>query len=301
MTPTCGSGRPKGLVGPEAHKRTTVTAINGARDSRLPQAGTLLTREFKGQVHVVKVLDDGFEYEGRQYKSLSKIATQIAGGAYTRTTLLGSPQSTRFAVDRVLGHYGHSIVFVNGKRLAEHKGGYTSFRVDITAALRPAGRQELVVAVWDPTNTFPARPGSSGWVTPRSFLLWPPFYSGRSSYCRVQLRVHTCRWAAATRISRSPSRSRPFISGRPASDAWRIIRLASRDDPRLLRLVSRGEYAAMDRFEASEAREIQITRVAGEVFTLRPVAPLEAGEYVLCAEVPGGASLKVCYSFGIQR
>lgn len=54
-------------------------------------------------------------------------------------------------------HFGavdwHSMVFVNGKRLAEHKGGYTSFHVDITSALRPAGPQELVVAVWDPTNT----------------------------------------------------------------------------------------------------------------------------------------------------
>ena len=70
---------PKNLLGPDAHKRTTVTAINGARDGRLPKAGTLLTREFKGQVHVVKVLDEGFDYEGRRYKSLSKIATEIAG------------------------------------------------------------------------------------------------------------------------------------------------------------------------------------------------------------------------------
>lgn len=30
-------------------------------------------------MHVVKVLDEGFEYEGRTYKSLSKIASEIAG------------------------------------------------------------------------------------------------------------------------------------------------------------------------------------------------------------------------------
>jgi hypothetical protein len=59
--------------------RTTVGAINGARDKRLPEPGTLLTREFKGQTFVVKVLADGFEYEGRAYRSLSAIAGEITG------------------------------------------------------------------------------------------------------------------------------------------------------------------------------------------------------------------------------
>jgi hypothetical protein len=80
---------PKNLLGPEAHKRTTVTAINGARDCRLPKAGTLLTREFKGRVHVVKVLDEGFDYEGRRYKSLSKIATEIAGTRWNGYSFFG--------------------------------------------------------------------------------------------------------------------------------------------------------------------------------------------------------------------
>ena len=55
--PTCGSGRRRASPGPTPSKRTAVAAINGARDPRLPQPGTLLTREFKGKVHVVKVLD----------------------------------------------------------------------------------------------------------------------------------------------------------------------------------------------------------------------------------------------------
>jgi hypothetical protein len=59
--------------------RTVVGVINGKRDIRLPEPGTLLTREFKGQTHVVKVLADGFEYEDRKYSSLSAIATEIAG------------------------------------------------------------------------------------------------------------------------------------------------------------------------------------------------------------------------------
>ena len=41
---------------------------------------------------------------------------------------------------------------VNGKKLGEHRGGYDPFTFDITDALRPGGEQELVVAVWDPTD-----------------------------------------------------------------------------------------------------------------------------------------------------
>jgi len=88
---------PKSVIGPDAQKRTAVTAINGARDSRLPKAGTLLTREFKGKVYVVKVLDDGFEYDGRQYKALSKIATEIAGTRWNGFTFFGLDREVRVA------------------------------------------------------------------------------------------------------------------------------------------------------------------------------------------------------------
>ena len=43
-------------------------------DSR-PLAGTRLVREHAGVEHVVTVLVDGFEWEGRPYRSLSAIAT----------------------------------------------------------------------------------------------------------------------------------------------------------------------------------------------------------------------------------
>jgi hypothetical protein len=88
---------PKGPVCPDAHKRTTFRIINGARDPRLPQPGTLLTREFKGKVHVVTVLADGFEYEGRQYKSLSKIGTEIAGTRWNGFVFFGLDREARVA------------------------------------------------------------------------------------------------------------------------------------------------------------------------------------------------------------
>lgn len=41
------------------------------------KVGTKLIREYKGEKHEVVALDKGFEYRGRQYKSLSAIANEI--------------------------------------------------------------------------------------------------------------------------------------------------------------------------------------------------------------------------------
>jgi|SRR5271157_1235410 len=59
--------------------------------------------------------------------------------------------------ERLLLHFGavdwRAEVLVNGKPVGTHEGGYDPFTFDITAALKPSGQQELVVAVWDPTDT----------------------------------------------------------------------------------------------------------------------------------------------------
>ncbi len=58
--------------------------------------------------------------------------------------------------ERLLLHFGavdwHAVVSVNGQKVGEHRGGYDPFTFDITSALKPGGEQELVVAVWDPTD-----------------------------------------------------------------------------------------------------------------------------------------------------
>lgn len=43
-------------------------------------------------------------------------------------------------------------VWVNGKQVAEHTGGYTAFSADVTDALKGTGPQEVVVAVTDTTG-----------------------------------------------------------------------------------------------------------------------------------------------------
>ena len=51
------------------------------RDPRLPAAGTTLVRPYKGKDYRVTVLEDGFRYDGREFRSLSKLASEITGQA----------------------------------------------------------------------------------------------------------------------------------------------------------------------------------------------------------------------------
>ena len=49
--------------------RVSATALV-SHDRRLPMPGTVINREYKGNIYQVKVLDEGFEYEDRIFKSL---------------------------------------------------------------------------------------------------------------------------------------------------------------------------------------------------------------------------------------
>ena len=59
---------------------------------------------------------------------------------------------------RLLLHFGavdwQATIWLNGTMVGVHRGGYDPFTLDVTDALRP-GSQELVVAVWDPTDSGP--------------------------------------------------------------------------------------------------------------------------------------------------
>ncbi len=57
---------------------------------------------------------------------------------------------------RVLLHFGavdwESTVWVNGKEVGTHRGGYAPFTYDITDVLKTSGPQEIVIAVFDPAD-----------------------------------------------------------------------------------------------------------------------------------------------------
>jgi hypothetical protein len=55
------------------------TSVVTDHDPRLPLPGSLLSKDFKGQTHVVKVLDGAFEFADKRYTSLSAIAKEITG------------------------------------------------------------------------------------------------------------------------------------------------------------------------------------------------------------------------------
>ena len=49
------------------------------RDVRLPLAGAVLEKKYKGMEISVKVLEVGFEYNSKYYKTLSAVACAITG------------------------------------------------------------------------------------------------------------------------------------------------------------------------------------------------------------------------------
>ena len=53
--------------------------VASSKDKRIPLPGTVITKDYKGSVYQVKVLEKGFEFNGTIYKSLSAIAEKITG------------------------------------------------------------------------------------------------------------------------------------------------------------------------------------------------------------------------------
>ncbi len=60
-----------------------------AHDPRLPKPGTILTRDYKGQRIEVEVLEDGFAYDGKTYRSLSAVARDVTGSHWNGFLFFG--------------------------------------------------------------------------------------------------------------------------------------------------------------------------------------------------------------------
>ncbi len=84
-----------GGLKPETLKRLAALAgelepRSGTRDANHhPITGTRLIREWQGVEHCATVLADGYEYDGRPYKSLSAIARAITGTRWNGRTFFG--------------------------------------------------------------------------------------------------------------------------------------------------------------------------------------------------------------------
>jgi hypothetical protein len=56
-----------------------VNRLGSMRDKRLPIPGTILRKRYKGQDIEVRVLEKGFEYNGKRYRTLTAVAVEVTG------------------------------------------------------------------------------------------------------------------------------------------------------------------------------------------------------------------------------
>ena len=64
-------------------------------DPRNPVIGTRLVREWDGAEHTVTVMKDGFDWQGRRFKSLSAVARAITGTQWNGYRFFGLRQARR--------------------------------------------------------------------------------------------------------------------------------------------------------------------------------------------------------------
>lgn len=59
--------------------KTVRGRISPSQDPRLPMPGVILTRTFKGRIITCAILEQGFDFEGKVFRSLSAVARAATG------------------------------------------------------------------------------------------------------------------------------------------------------------------------------------------------------------------------------
>ena len=72
-------------------------AVDAARATKALRPGTVLGREWKGEMHRVAVLAEGFAWNGTTYASLSKVAFAITGTRWNGPRFFGLRDRTAAA------------------------------------------------------------------------------------------------------------------------------------------------------------------------------------------------------------
>jgi hypothetical protein len=72
-------------------KALRTTAWVGPTPTVSLKPGARLVREWHGRTHVITVTEDGFEYAGTNYSSLTKIAKKITGAHWSGPRFFGLP------------------------------------------------------------------------------------------------------------------------------------------------------------------------------------------------------------------
>jgi hypothetical protein len=74
---------------PATATRGTARQASRHNDSRLPRPGTALTRRYRDELIEVTVLEDGFEYRGKIYRSLTAVAEAVTGSHWNGWAFFG--------------------------------------------------------------------------------------------------------------------------------------------------------------------------------------------------------------------
>lgn len=133
--------------------------------SILPKTQETIPASFAGKILVPFAVESALSGVG---KTVGKDSVLW----YERTVAI--PAS--FKKNTVLLHFGAvdwlCDVYINGKKVGTHQGGYDPFSFDITTALAKSGTQKLSIRVWDPSDDGPQPRGkqvkapNSIWYTP---------------------------------------------------------------------------------------------------------------------------------------
>jgi len=119
--------------------------LNGLWDYAIRPVKADKPAEFDGKILVPFAVESALSGVGKRVGASKRLW-------YRRTFEVPATWAGR----RVLMHFGavdwDARVSVNGKAVGSHKGGYDAFAFDVTDALKPGGRQEVVVSVFDPTK-----------------------------------------------------------------------------------------------------------------------------------------------------
>lgn len=133
--------------------------------SILPKDKTNIPASFAGNILVPFAVESALSGVG---KTVGKDSVLW----YTKTITLPGKRNAK----RILLHFGavdwRTNVFINGREIGSHEGGYDPFTFDITSALKKGEKQQIAIRVWDPTTDGPQPRGKqvknpeSIWYTP---------------------------------------------------------------------------------------------------------------------------------------
>ncbi len=141
------------------------TNLNGLWDYAIVPRKSARPADFQGKILVPFAVESALSGVGKTVGQEQEL--------WYKTTF-NAPKALKGK--KLLLHFGavdwESEVFVNGKSVGIHKGGYDPFSYDITPALTKSGAQEITVRVWDPSDDGPQPRGKQVknphgiWYTP---------------------------------------------------------------------------------------------------------------------------------------